>query len=118
MRSLMLTLVVGLFFSPAANASLVHYSAFGTFDASVPVTSVGGFGYTAPSQTWSFAFDIDENPLVDSSGGAFDAPFLNWAYLLSGSDTGLTPTDIQFFCICSGGMFEIDFDDLNFIGFT
>jgi hypothetical protein len=119
MRSLIVTLAVGLCFSPAAKADLIHYSAFGTFDSSVPNISVGGSDYTAQNGSWAFSFDVDKNPLVATFGGPFFlTEFFNWSYQLNGVDTGLTPFDIVFFCDCADGMFEIDFDSNDFIGFT
>jgi hypothetical protein len=89
-----------------AYAGTITYTDSGTFTSATPSTDFSG-----PSQTWSFSFQADANPVVSDVGnGGFDFAFSNFQYFLNGSADAITPTAIRFFSLNNGGGFFICFD--------
>lgn len=89
-----------------AHADTISYTANGTFS---PSTASSAF--TGPSETWSFAFQADTNPVVFSFGlGGFNFAFSNFSYSLNGSPAAITPTFVRFFSPGNGGGFLICFN--------
>jgi PEP-CTERM motif len=95
--------------SASANADTITYSDSGTFSASIPNST-----FSAPSDTWSFAFQADSSPTLSEVGmGGFDFGFSNFSYSLDGSPIAITPTFIRFFSAANGGGFEICFSGMT-----
>ncbi len=89
-----------------AHANTIFYSDSGTFTASTPSSD-----FTAPSETWSFEFQANSNPVVSEFGmGGFDFAFSDFSYSLDGSPVAITPTFIRFFSAANGGGFAVCFD--------
>lgn len=97
--------VVALCWIPA-RASTIFYSDSGTFSALTPSSA-----FSAPSETWAFAFQIDSNPAVSdvSLGNVFVAAFSDFSYMLNGSPVAITPIRILFFNTVDGGGLGICF---------
>lgn len=92
----------------------VHYTASGIFDPSVPTSF-----FTAPSQSWSIAFDTDLNPVpIDSTPTSFIIPLTNFTYALNGGVTGLIPLDITFYDISDLGGYILRFSPGNEFSFV
>jgi PEP-CTERM motif len=95
--------------SASAHANTITYSDSGTFSASIPNST-----FSAPSDTWSFAFQADSEPTVSEAGmGGFDFEFSNFSYTLDGSPVAITPTFVRFFSAGNGGGFEICFSGMS-----
>jgi hypothetical protein len=111
-----------LVFAASLSAGPITISDSGTFSGSTPTTT-----FSAPSETWSFAFTVASNPVVSNVipngtlGGQFDVPFSGFTYSLNGSAVAVTPTEVTFFSAALGGMFEVCLtsgctDFLQFVG--
>jgi hypothetical protein len=103
--SLKCLLPVVAFCSVLAHADTISYGDSGTFSALIPNST-----FSAPSDTWAFAFQADSDPTVSDVGmGGFDFAFSNFSYTLDGSPVAITPTFVRFFSAANGGGFEICF---------
>lgn len=109
MRSLLV-----LCLSVAAAHAGVHYTASGIFSPTVPVSF-----FTAPSQSWSIAFETDENPVpLASTATNFTAPFTGFSYRLNGTGLALTPVAIAFYDLSEGGGFVVRMTAKDEFSFT
>jgi hypothetical protein len=81
---------------------------------------VGGANYIAPNQAWSLSFTVDVTPVVVAASDGISVPFSDFLYTLGGSNTGLTPSEIDFLdgAPVDNGMFTVFFDDNDFMAFT
>ncbi|HLM99838.1 MAG TPA: hypothetical protein VK335_11175 [Bryobacteraceae bacterium] len=106
MKSPLAWLAVFAFWVLSAHASTISYSDSGTFTSSTPSSA-----FTAPSETWAFAFQADTSPtLLESDPSGFNLAFSDFTYSLDGSPIAITPTLIRFWSATAGGGWMICFD--------
>jgi len=120
MRSLsLLTLLAGFSICSTGFAGTITYSTSGTYDGGVPSVSVGGANYTGPNEPWTMSFTVDVTPTpLTFDLVTFSVPYSDFLYTLGGSNTGLTPSSIDFVDAPENGMFELFFDANDFMIFT
>jgi hypothetical protein len=93
-------------FAASLSAGSIAISANGTFNGSAATST-----FSAPNETYSFAFTVATNPAVSSvlAGAYFNAAFSGFTYFLNGSAVAITPADISFFSASDDGGLNICF---------
>ncbi|MDR3468413.1 MAG: PEPxxWA-CTERM sorting domain-containing protein [Xanthobacteraceae bacterium] len=105
-KSLITAAALFLVVAGHANADVL-FSGSGTWDTAVDNynASLGvGTVYSAPNQTWSFSFDL-QNPIA--SNPTFAAT--NFSFKLNGASVGGALSAVQFYPVSAGGGFDLDF---------
>jgi hypothetical protein len=116
MRLPLLIAAAALLMPQHAGASLLTFTATGTFGAAVPDSF---FTPTPPVvREWTLQFSLDNLPPVTPDVDTFSVTPINFHYTVGGVDLGLTPSNIYFYDAANFGMFLVEFDLQDFLAFS